>query len=297
MLKVLVTGACGRLGSQTTHELVADGRFEVRAADRIKSPKSPLPVEVANLLDRESCYHLVEGVDAIVHLANHPSPSSGDAQTVFAENNAINVNIFQAAVESGVNQILFASSIQAIFGKRTLKENAAQDRSNLPYLPIDGDIPPCTDNTYGVSKIAGEALLRMYTQTGQLHSATALRFPVLLRGGWMRKDSRAKKEPFIQSHGHWYHPDEAFTYLSIPDAARLILAILLNPQPGLTIAQPGADELFTGMSMSEAMTYFQGVPLRKPVEKMTSLVDLDVLKRLYGWVPQEKIFSDASGAD
>ena len=70
-MRVLVTGAAGRLGSHTCHHLVAQGH-DVVAADSQYRRDLPVPLRMVDLLDRTAAYGLVEGCQAVVHLANHP---------------------------------------------------------------------------------------------------------------------------------------------------------------------------------------------------------------------------------
>src|SRR4051812_6943064 len=155
-MKVLVTGAVGRLGRACCPILQSAG-MEVRATDRRSDPTLSYHVEVASLLDRERCYQLVDGVDAVVHLGNWASAGMADAQTVFNENCAMNMNVFQAAMERGVRRIVFASTIQVILGQRPFGGlSAPVQPSDYPYLPLDGNTPPNICNPYAASKAASE---------------------------------------------------------------------------------------------------------------------------------------------
>ncbi|MBD3392520.1 MAG: NAD-dependent epimerase/dehydratase family protein, partial [Chitinivibrionales bacterium] len=98
---VLLTGACGRLGQVVCRHLVDRG-FDVRATDVDKRTKLPVPVAVANLLDREGCYRLLDGIEAMVHLAGHPNDFARDPQTTYSENVRITVNLMHAGLESGM---------------------------------------------------------------------------------------------------------------------------------------------------------------------------------------------------
>ncbi|NIO15170.1 MAG: NAD(P)-dependent oxidoreductase, partial [Xanthomonadales bacterium] len=72
----------------------------------------------------------------MVHLANHPRPGRLPPQQLYGENVRMNMNVFQAAADVGVEQILYSSSVQAFAGNRQHDE---LDRpSSLAYLPIDG---------------------------------------------------------------------------------------------------------------------------------------------------------------
>src|SRR5207244_3344538 len=97
-MKVLLTGAAGRMGSETCRHFKSEG-IDFRATDRRTDPGLPCEITVADARNREACYSLVEGCDAVVHLANYPNANAGDAQTVYNENCAMNMNVFQAAFE------------------------------------------------------------------------------------------------------------------------------------------------------------------------------------------------------
>src|SRR5438876_6135216 len=133
-MRALITGAAGRLGSETCRQFHAAG-IEFRGIDRRADGDLPVQIEIADIRIRDACGPLVAGCDAVVHLANYPNASAGVAQDVFNENCAMNMNIFQAALEAGVKKIVFASSIQAITGVRPSRDSGAQKPSDLPYLP------------------------------------------------------------------------------------------------------------------------------------------------------------------
>ena len=85
---------------------LADGGFDVRATDRTFRRDLPGRVEVANLLDGPTCYRLLEDCQAVVHLANHPHIFvRRPFQDVYAENVAMDVNVFQAAAELGIKPL------------------------------------------------------------------------------------------------------------------------------------------------------------------------------------------------
>lgn len=73
-MRVLLTGAAGCLGAETCHRLSAAGH-DVVAADHVFRGDLPVKLRVADLLDRHAVYPLLEGCEAVVHLANHADPS------------------------------------------------------------------------------------------------------------------------------------------------------------------------------------------------------------------------------
>jgi nucleoside-diphosphate-sugar epimerase len=227
-MKVLLTGAAGRLGREVFKALV-DGGYDVRATDRTYRRDLPGRLEVANLLDGPTCYRLLEDCQAVVHLANHPHIFVRlPFQDVYAQNMTMDVNVFQAAAELGIKKIVFASSVQAMAGDRHVDFRADDPAAVVPptcltYLPIDGDAPSCPRNLYALSKEAGEQMLRYYVALDEELSASAVRFPFIVTQeslDWYRHRGNEYRDAG-RIHGH---ADEGFSYLFAADAAALVLA-------------------------------------------------------------------------
>jgi uronate dehydrogenase len=147
--RVLLTGAGGRIGS-VVREGIRSELDELRLSDR--NPVEPVDgtsetFARADLLEPEEVARMVEGVDAIVHLGGHAD------EAAFSELIGPNVhgtfNIFEAARRTGVTRIVYASSNHAT-GFYT------------PGEPLVGDEPARPDSLYGVTKVFGEALGRLY---------------------------------------------------------------------------------------------------------------------------------------
>lgn len=290
-MKVLVTGANGRLGRSTCPMLQAAG-MELRATDRRADSNLPYRIDVATLLDREQCYRLVEGVDAVVHLGNWPNAAMADAQTVYADNCSMNINVFQAAKELGVRRIVFASTIQVILGDRRYPgAKQPAPRSELAYLPLNGSCPPNIGNVYAASKLAAEQLLHHSARHHGLH-ATAIRFPMLLD-----RDHFSTFAGMLDRVWEGYTLDEAFTSLTFNDAARLILATLQANAEGYRVYQPAARSPWLMLSIQELISrFFADVPLNRPLHEMRSLVDLSEIEAETGWQPQDEIAGPRAAA-
>jgi nucleoside-diphosphate-sugar epimerase len=274
-MKVTLTGASGRLGSQTCRHLVEAG-FTVRATDRTFRNDLPAPVEVADLLSREACYRLLEGSEAVVHLANHPRiPLAGDSQRIFNENVAMNMNVFQAAQEVGIRRIVFSSSIQAFaYVNRSLDKLPGPV---FPYLPLDGRAPANPHNPYGLSKAVSEVMLDYFAREAGM-SCVAIRFPTIL--------------PPTPEVPHWVRArglsfTEALTYLDVRDAAALIGACLKADLPGFRVYFPAARDAHHPKPTPEIIReFYPNVPLTKPVDEIDFLVDIAAIERDTGWSPK-----------
>jgi nucleoside-diphosphate-sugar epimerase len=272
-MTVTVTGAAGKLGIHVCRALVNAGHG-VRATDKLSRRRVPVKLELADLLDREACYRLVAASDAVVHLANYSDMVISDAQKLFNENVAMNMNVFQAALSSGVSRVIFASSIQ-VLGGHGLANGDPSDA--VPYLPLDGDAPANPRNAYALSKQVGEILLEYVSRQSQI-SCVAIRYPWLIE--------QARRALPRKTRARASHFEGVFSYLSYADAASLVLAILRNPLPGFRIYLPAHPEpRRTESPIDLIREYYPGVPLRRPLEEIESLVDISRIQNETGWSP------------
>lgn len=282
-MKICVTGACGNLGQGTCARLLEAGH-EVLATDlRYVRGLPATRQRMANLLEPEIAYELVEGMDAVVHLGNHPHILGRCAQRVFGENGTINANVFAACADLGVPRVIYASSVQ-VFGSRRQSLDAP---SLLPYLPADGELPLIPGNPYAASKAAGELLLQGYCAEEAIPTALALRFPHLIDRRLME---RALKREYwtLGPGGGGPMPsfDECGAFLPLREGPAVIEACLTAPVKGYHALLPAMRENRYGLPVAEVMEkLYPGVPHRKPVDDSTGLVDLDAVEFLIGYRP------------
>lgn len=281
-MKVLLTGACGRIGPYALKALVEAGH-QVTAVDRSIRNDLAAPIRPVNLLDRITPYRLLEGQDALIHLANHSGSNPADPQLVHNENVTMNFNLFEAAAQLGVGRILFAGSVQAISGNRTISQIAHRP-SPLPYLPADGGFPANPGNEYGLSKQIGENQLAYYCSRFPIHAAV-IRFPGVFSPAHLRR--MLDRKPRELSDCFPGAPaDELFTFLPVADAAALLVALLAAPLQGLTTLFPCSPANTLGWPVSQVIeTFYPNVPQHQPMTDHTPLVDTTAITRLTGWQP------------
>lgn len=189
-MRVLITGAAGRIGSVLSRSLAQD-HFDLRLIDVRSADLGGAGLcEPCDVTDLAALREHVEGVDAIVHLAGHPNSRNWDVVTRL---NIIGTrNVLIAAAEAGVQRVLYASSIHV----------AGLARADAPF---DAALKLCPDSPYGVSKAVGESLLQYFAARHGL-VGVALRI------------CSFRPEPT--------NARELRTWLSPPDAVRLVTAAL-----------------------------------------------------------------------
>lgn len=279
-MKVTVTGAAGRLGSQTVSLLWENG-YEVHATDQNYRRDMPVRVQVASLLNRESCYQHLEGSDAVVHLGNHSTFHGTDRQRIYIENAAMNFNVFQAAAEVGVKRIVFASSIQVLGGVLP-RGNSEPHNGFPPQFPLGGDTPARPDNPYGLSKETGERMLHYFSNTTGI-ATFAIRFPFLVN-----PDIRARIREHIgdrPDRGPGKSPRDAFSWLDTRDAAALIDVLLRSELSGCRVFMPSGPIVREESVPELSERFYPGVPWTTPPEKATSFFDVAAITEATGWKP------------
>ena len=169
-MRVLVTGASGFLGSSLVKELCRS-EYHVRAVvhDLARSVSFLPAVETiaADIRDGKRIQEAANGdCGAIVHLAAkvHAIDDSGTEQDYEAVNVDGTKHILDAAVRSGVNRIVFASSVK-VFGEETSR-------------CVDETQAPDPRTAYGRSKWRAEQLVSEYAERHGL-TAVSLRLPMI----------------------------------------------------------------------------------------------------------------------
>lgn len=144
-MRVLVTGASGRIGSAFAASCEGGDLQLVRADLEDREPESPFPFRRLDVTDEEACRQACRDVDAVLHLAADPDPEADFRSSVLPVNLVGTYNVATAAVAAGVRRFVFASSAQAVAGYPVEREIRETDA-------------PCPANDYGVAKAFGEAL-------------------------------------------------------------------------------------------------------------------------------------------
>lgn len=206
-LRLLVTGATGRVGSQVVARLVRAGHSVVamsRRSDPVAGAEATL---MCDLLDFTAVDQAVAQVrpNAVVHIAALATPRLATAEALFRTNTLSTFNLAESAAAYGVDRFVYASS-GATFGF------AYCSRPLLPiYLPLDEAHPRCPQDPYSLSKLIGEEIVAAYARrTGA--TAASLIFPFVVGPAeWPTRGRTALFDP---------PPNSIFSYVDARDLAR-----------------------------------------------------------------------------
>jgi NAD+ dependent glucose-6-phosphate dehydrogenase len=135
-----------------------------------------VPSHVADITDYAALRPAFDGVDAVVHLAAAADPDA-PWDEVLGSNIIGTRNVFEAARQAGVAQVVFASSNHVV-GMYEAEGTPAIYRAQPDKPLIDEQTEPRPDSLYGVSKGYGELLGRYYVERNGMRV-------ICLRIGWV----------------------------------------------------------------------------------------------------------------
>jgi nucleoside-diphosphate-sugar epimerase len=230
-MKVLVTGASGRVGAATVREFLEHG-YDVRALDKMALPAELRPGKIkeewrdrlemvyADLTDRLTLLKAAEGCDSIAHLAAVPNPSRSEER--LTEINVLGTqHILAAAEANGIQKVALASS-NCVFGFVFALHPIQPE-----YLPIDDNHPCKPQDLYGLSKVLNEETAAAYTRRCGM-TTVCLRLTTVMG--------------FEDGHNHWkrrqlerggdHASREFWTYVDVRDSARAFRLSVEQAKPG-----------------------------------------------------------------
>ncbi len=285
-MRVLVTGAAGRLGDFVVQEL-RQQHHEPVLFSRTEPPYEydDLTWIQGDLCCYEDCLRAMQGVDAVQHLGARPNPTdhprvkarTHDFDATFKSNMLGTYYVMQAMVEAGVNCIVMAGSNCALGHGFRISSTPFP----IQYLPIDEEHPTSVEDTYSYSKLAGEELLASYTR------AYGIRTYVTRICGILPPERRAELARAVRPATAW--SDGLWCWIASEDVATAHCMIMnaADQLPPHDVFGLNADDTTALESSMELVETFRPdlVPLTRRLDSHQSLMSVAKLKKAVGWSP------------
>ena len=270
--RVLVSGSDGRIGRAAVSELRNCG-YEVRPADM--QPTQTWGTQIVDFQDLGQVIGVMQGLDAVLHLAAIPSPDLHSADVVFRNNVISTFNVLEAATILGIKRVALASSISGL-------GYAYRHRPFNPvYLPIDEAHPMLSQDCYGLSKMIGEELASGYLRRSPDMCLASLRFTAVIDepGRARLREARAQATRADDSYGAFW------TFVDVRDAASACRLALEYEQPGHEAFYICAPTIYREDDIRDLLArHFPGeYPVAAHIRGRTSPVDCGKAERLLGW--------------
>jgi UDP-glucose 4-epimerase len=160
--RVVVTGGAGFIGSHLVDAILTDGQASVTVLDNLHRGRMEnldkwrgdprLTVTIGDIRDLSTVQNALDGATLVYHLAAQSTVmgAAKDPDYAFGSNVVGTYNVLKAAARRGVRRVVFSSS-REVYGEPV-------------SLPVDESHPLFSINTYGASKVAGEALCRAFAR-------------------------------------------------------------------------------------------------------------------------------------
>lgn len=281
--RVVVTGACGKLGRVVVTELLDHG-WHVLAADRVPPPGQTLrggtrSAEFASvdLADYGQVLELIGGtidehggrVDALVHLAAIPAPGITTNSATFANNTTATWNVFNAARAHAVRNVVWASS-ETLLG--------LPFDTPPPYAPID-ELYTAPETTYSLVKALEEEMARHLCRWDPQLKMIGLRFSNVMEPHDYERFASFDTDAHLRKWNMW-------GYIDARDGAQAVRLALAYQPTGLDVfVIANADTVMSRPSAELMAEVFPGVELRKELGEHETLLSIDKARRLLGYEP------------
>ena len=270
--KVLVSGSDGKIGRVTVRELIDHG-YQVTPADKQRT--QAWNTQVVDFEDLGQVIGIMNGHDAVIHLAAIPSPEAHTADVVFRNNVISTFNVLEAATVLGIKNLVLASSVSALgyaFRYRHF---------NPVYMPIDEAHPMLSQDCYGLSKMIGEALAEGFLRRVPDMSLASLRFTAVVDDEAQEWLKAARGAP--TRDGELY--GAFWTFVDVRDAASACRLAMEYAAPGHEAFNICAPTTYREEDVRELLArHFPGdYPVAAGLKGKASPIAPGKAERLLGW--------------
>jgi Nucleoside-diphosphate-sugar epimerases len=275
MKKVVITGSAGLLGPDVVKHFLEQG-YDVLSVD-IRKPAEPLTRHMtADLTHLGECYGVLEGADAVVHLAAIPSAYIYPNEVTFQNNVVSTYNILEAAATLGIKKAVIASS-ECTYG-------ICNSRQGLEptYVPMDEEHPTLPEDSYGLGKIVAETI------AGAIHRRCGMQIVSFRIGNVI------DQKKYLDFPGFIHEPKQRrgilWSYIDTRDIAAACRLAIEKDGLGSVVMNLAADETSMDIKTCDLLKaeYPNVTDIRCPVDGYQTLLSNEKAKRLLGWQPVHK---------
>jgi nucleoside-diphosphate-sugar epimerase len=280
---IIVTGGSGKLGRAVVHYLM-DGGHDVTSIDMVPPPdrhNPPLPTDVrfsrADLTNFGDTMAALSAIDervskvtGVVHLAAIPAPGLATNHVTFATNMLSTYNIFEAARQLGIRNVVWASS-ETVYGLPYAKGPL--------YVPVDEEIGH-PESAYSLSKLLSEKMAEQYCRWDPQMKIIGLRFSNVMEPQDYARFPDFDHDPRGR---HW----NLWTYIDARDGAQAVDLALKSKLTGAHVfGIANADSVMTRSNDSLLDEVFPGTKRKRPITANESLISIDKAREVLGYEPK-----------
>ncbi|RLV50853.1 NAD(P)-dependent oxidoreductase [Nocardioides mangrovicus] len=286
-MRILFTGGSGKAGRHVAPYLAHRGH-QVTNADLVALDHPDVSDLRVDLTDAGQTYSALAGLatmaeldlprppayDAVVHFAAVPRILLVPDSTTYATNVLSTYHVLEAATRLGVPKVVFASS------ETTYGVCFAQGERRPLYLPVDEEHPTVPEDSYAMSKVAGEATARSF------QARTGLDVYGLRINNVIEPQEYAELFPaFLDDPA--LRRRNLFAYIDVRDLGQLVQRCLEVDGLGYQVFNVANADLSVAATTEELRRrFYAGVECRRELAPEETFYAIDKARDLLGYEPQ-----------
>ena len=270
-MRIVVTGGTGKAGRWTVRDLREHGH-DVLNVDLVPDGTAQDKFILGDLTDLGQAHDVLEGADAVVHLAAIPAPGLRPTGETFRINGLSTYNVFQAAESRGLGRVVWASS-ETVLGLPF----------DIPpaFAPIDETHPPRPESSYSLSKLVGETMAEQFARRTGI-PFVGLRISNIMEPHDYAKFPSWQADATVRKWNLW-------GYVDARDVAAAIRGALEADITGAEVCiVAAADTVMVRDSADLMAEVFPDVPLRGKVKGRDTLLAIGKARQLLGYSPAHR---------
>ena len=262
--------------------------YEVASVDLVRAPDLPVPfsrVELTDFGQTMAAFSQVDdrirNVTGIVHLAAIPAPGLAPNAVTFATNTISTYNVFEAARQLRIKNIVWASS-ETVLG--------LPFDTPPPYVPIDEEYPGRPESAYSLSKLVGEEMAKQFSRWDPELKIIGLRFSNIMEPHDYAKFAEFQDDARKRKWNFWGYIDARDS----AQAVRLALEAKIKGADVFIIAN--ADTVMERDSKALLAEVCPDVPHKRSFGPQETLLSIEKARKILGYEPKYSWRSEKFGS-
>jgi nucleoside-diphosphate-sugar epimerase len=286
-MRIFLTGGSGKAGRHVAPYLAEQGH-QVTNADLVPLDHPDVIDLRVDLTDAGEVYSALAGLatfdeldlpekptyDAVVHLAAIPAILKQADAATYATNVLSTYNILEAATRLGIPKVVFASS------ETTYGICFAQGERKPLYVPVDEEHPTVPEDSYAMSKVAGEVTARSF------HARSGADIYGLRINNVIEPHEYAEMFPDFLADPSLRRRN-LFAYIDVRDLGHMVQRCLETDDLGFEVFYVANPDMSVAATTNEVIArFYDGVEVRREMGRDETFFAIDKARELVGFDPQ-----------